>query len=49
MGKHYKSMDFGNEVSDCLANVLILVRRSDIFEKKVIILLGRCDSDLAKP
>ena len=44
-----KSIDFSMEVFDCLVKVLILVMRSDIFDKKMLILLGRCDSDLAKP
>ena len=44
-----KSYDFSMEVSDFQAKVMILVKRSVIFEKKVLILLRRCDSDLAKP
>ena len=44
-----KSDDFSKEVFDFLAKVVILVMRSDIFEQKMLILLRRCDSDLAKP
>ena len=44
-----KRVDLNKEVSDFLAKVVILVRRSDMFEQKVLILLRRCDSDLAKP
>ena len=44
-----KSTDFDKEVFDFLRKVMILVRRSDIFEKQVMILIRRCDSDLAKP
>ena len=45
----YKSVDFSKEVYDCLAKLLILVRRSDIFEKKVLILLRRCDTEVDQP
>ena len=44
-----KSIDFDKEVFDFLTKLMILVRRSDMFEKQVVILLRRCDSDLAKP
>ena len=48
MGKESKSIEFDKEVYDFLIKVMLLLRRSGI-KKKEIILLGRCDSDLAKP
>ena len=44
-----KSIHFSKDVSDFLVKVLILVWRSVIFEKNMLILLRRCDSDVAKP
>ena len=48
MAKECTSFDFSKEVYDFLVKVMILVRRSDTFEK-VLILLRRCDSELATP
>ena len=49
MEKGSKSIGFDMEVYDFLIKVVISLRRSNIFEKKVCILIRRCDSDLAKP
>ena len=47
--KDCKSIDFSKEVSVLLEQVVILVRRSDIKKTKNMILIRRCDSDVAKP
>ena len=44
-----KSMDFNKEVYDFLTKLMILVRRSVIFEKNIDVSLMRCDSYLSKP
>ena len=44
-----KSIDYSTEVVDFLVIVVILVWRSVIFEKTMLIMIGRCDSELAKP
>ena len=44
-----ESIDFDKEVCLFLTKVVILVRRSDIFEKKVLILLRRCDTEVDQP
>ena len=49
MEKGNKNTDFDKEVYDFLIKVVILIRRSDIFEKQVLILLRRCDTEVDQP
>ena len=49
MVKECTSIHFSKELYEFLAHVEILVKRSDIFEKQILILLRRCDAKVDQP